>query len=75
MKALLDTGVELLDSWGVGGPMCASPDIVGVPGGSSLGPPKGEPRSVKFSVVKGLLSTLLKFGGVLAPRAALPAVT
>lgn len=45
--------------------MCASPDMVGVPGGSSFGPPNGEPRSVKFNVVKGLLSTLIEFGGVL----------
>lgn len=67
MKALLETGVELLDSCGVGGPRCASPDMVlGVPGGSSLGPPNGEPKSVKFSVVKGLLSTLdSKCGDVL----------
>lgn len=63
MKALFDTGVEFADSWGVGGPMCASPDMVGVPGGSSFGPPNGEPRSVKFNVVKGLLSTLIEFGG------------
>lgn len=65
MNALFETGVELLLSCGVGGPMWGSPDIVGVPGGSSLGPPNGEPRSVKFNVVKGLLSTLMKLGDVL----------
>lgn len=43
--------------------MCASPDIVGVPGGSSLGPPNGEPKSVKFNVVNGLLSTLVEYEG------------
>lgn len=65
MKALFETGVEFADSCGVGGPMCASPDIVGVPGGSSFGPPNGEPKSVKFNVVKGLLSTLIELGDVL----------
>ena len=65
MKALFETGVELLESCGVGGPMCPSPDMLGVPGGSSLGPPNGEPRSVKFNVVNGLFSTLVKLGGVL----------
>lgn len=56
----MDTGVDVLDSCGVGGPMCASPppDIAGVPGGSSDGPPNGDPRSVKFNVVKLLFSTL-----------------
>lgn len=58
MKALLETGVELAVSWGVGGPRWPSVAMVGVPGGSSLGPPNGEPRSVKFNVVKGLWSTL-----------------
>lgn len=60
MKADLETGVDVLDSWGVGGPMCASPDMAGVPGGSSDGPPKGDPKSVKFSVVKDLFSTVVK---------------
>lgn len=65
MKALFDTGVELLESCGVGGPKWGSPDMVGVPGGSSFGPPNGEPKSVKFNVANGLFSTLIKLGVVL----------
>lgn len=37
--------------------MWASPDMAGVPGGSSEGPPNGDPKSVKFNVVKLLFST------------------
>lgn len=36
-----------------------------MPGGSSFGPPNGEPKSVKFNVAKGLFSTLIKLGVVL----------